>query len=44
MPVSVNHIGKKYEELIKLTEDTINFDLELRASYILLLDIVVGAN
>ena len=40
MPVSVNHIGKKYEELIKLTEDTINFDLELRASYILLLDIV----
>ena len=40
MPVSVNHIGNKYVELIKLTEDTIYFDLELRASYILLLDLV----
>jgi len=36
MPVSVININNKYDELVKLTEDTINFDLDLRASYILL--------
>ena len=40
IPVSINHLAKKYDELVKLTEDTINFDLELRASYILLIDTV----
>ncbi len=37
MPVSVAHITNKYEQLIKLIENTIKFDLDLRASYILLI-------
>lgn len=40
MPVSVNYLTRQYDKLVKLTDDTINFDLELRASYILLINIV----
>ncbi|MFK7968519.1 MAG: DNA polymerase III subunit delta' [Rickettsiaceae bacterium] len=40
VPLSVTHINNKYDELVKLTEDTIKFDLDLRASYILLVKIL----
>jgi DNA polymerase-3 subunit delta' len=40
MPVSINYLTNRYDKLVKLTEDTINFDLELRASYILLINIM----
>jgi DNA polymerase-3 subunit delta' len=38
MPTSPNHIIKTYNEVVKLTEETISFDLELRASYLLLVN------
>jgi DNA polymerase-3 subunit delta' len=37
MPTSIINLTNKYDELVKLTEDTINFDLDLRASYISLI-------
>lgn len=40
IPVSINYLINRYDKLVKLTEDTINFDLELRASYILLINIM----
>ena len=40
MPISANHLIRKYEVLVKLTEETVNFDLELRASYILLVELM----
>lgn len=40
MPVSISYLTKQYDKLVKLTDDTINFDLELRASYILLINII----
>lgn len=39
MPVSPEHIMQKYSRLVKLTEETIDLDLDLRASYLLLVNI-----
>ena len=36
MPTNPEQLIQKYNKLLKLTEDTISFDLELKASYLLL--------
>lgn len=40
IPVSISELTKQHDKLVKLTNDTINFDLELRASYILIVNII----
>ena len=37
IPISALDINNKYNELVNLTKNTINFNLDVRASYILLI-------